>query len=159
MPRNRYHDTCVVEFHEAFGHPVVWQPKFPAADRRKLRCSLLLEEVVEFCLASGFMPMIHYETPAGGKFKLDFLESKHPPDIVEAADGLADIRYVTDGAALEWGIPLEKILREVHRSNMSKLGEDGKPVYREDGKVMKGPYFVPPQILEILDLYRGVDNS
>lgn len=159
MPRNRYHDTPVVEFHEAFGHPVVWSPKYAPNVRAKLRVMLLVEEVLEFVAASGFKLVIEYSNPASEDPICKLIDSKHPPDIVQVADALGDIRYVTDGASLEWGIPLEKILREVHRSNMSKLGEDGKPVYRDDGKVMKGPNFTPPEIEAILELYKGVNNE
>lgn len=148
MPRNKYHDSCVVEFHEVFGAPVVWAPAVPSAERRRLRCALLLEEVIEFCQASGFALTCMPE-----------LVAAEPIDMIEAADALADIRYVTDGAALEWGIPLEKCLREVHRSNMSKLGEDDRPIFREDGKILKGPHYTPPQIEEILELYKGVQNG
>jgi predicted HAD superfamily Cof-like phosphohydrolase len=148
MPRNKYHDTCVVEFHEAFGAPVAWSPQVPSVERRKLRCELLVEEVREFCEASGFY------------FEYSGLDSTPvEPNLIEAADALADIRYVTDGAALEWGIPLEKCLREVHRSNMSKLGEDGKPILRADGKILKGPNFTLPPIEEILELYKGIKNG
>ena len=156
MPRNKYHDTPVVEFHEAFGAPVAWTPGIPDEERRKLRCSLLLEEVVEFCQASGFSP--HVQT-VGGAIKFDLWKLAADPDLVEAADALADIRYVTDGAALEWGIPLEKCLREVHRSNMSKLGEDGKPILRADGKILKGPHFTLPDLASILELYKGINNG
>ena len=65
-------------------------------------------------------------------------------DTVEAADALADLVYVIYGMALETGIDLAAVLAEVQRSNMSKLGTDGRPIYREDGKVLKGPgYFAP----------------
>ena len=124
MPRNRYHDTCVVEFHEAFGAPVSWTPSVPPQERRRLRCELILEEAEEFCVASGF---IVRGIEQDGIHRLALLSFDGTPEaastsLVEAADALADLRYVTDGAALEWGIPLEKCLREVHRSNMSKLG-------------------------------------
>lgn len=148
MPRNKYHDTPVVEFHEAFGAPVAWTPQVPPLDRRRLRCELLVEEVREFCEASGFY------------FEYHGLDSTPvEPDLTAAADALADIRYVTDGAALEWGIPLEKCLREVHRSNMSKLGEDGKPILRADGKILKGPHFTLPDLASILELYKGINNG
>lgn len=151
MPRNKYHDTPVVEFHEAFGAPVAWSPTIPDFERRKLRVKLLLEEVLEFAEASGV------EVSCCPEVCNDPLPDGH--NLREAADALADIRYVTDGAALEWGIPLEKCLREVHRSNMSKLGEDGKPILREDGKILKGPHFTPPALGEILELYKGVNNA
>ena len=152
MPRNKYHDTCVVEFHEAFGAPVAWSPGVPSFERRRLRVALLLEEIVELARASGVELTCYPEAceeplPSGSV------------DLVEAADALADIRYVTDGAALEWGIPLEKCLREVHRSNMSKLGADGRPILRADGKVLKGPNFTLPDLEAILELYKGINNG
>ena len=71
-------------------------------------------------------------------------------DTVEAADALADLIYVIYGMALETGIDLASVLAEVQRSNMSKLGADGKPVYREDGKVLKGPDYFPPNVEAVL---------
>lgn len=155
MPRNKYHDTCVVEFHEAFEAPIAWSPCVPPEDRRKLRCKLILEEALEFVAASGY---VFRQLESGGDIIFS-LEDLGEPNLTAAADGLSDLRYVTDGAALEWGIPLEKCLREVHRSNMSKLGEDGKPILRADGKILKGPNFTLPQLAEILDLYKGINNG
>jgi predicted HAD superfamily Cof-like phosphohydrolase len=155
MPRNKYHDTCVVEFHEAFGAPVAWSPVVPSEDRRKLRCKLLVEEVLEFVAASGY---VFRQLESGGDVVFS-LEDLGEPDLIEAADALADIHYVTEGAALEWGIPLAKCVREVHRSNMSKLGEDGKPILREDGKILKGPHFTLPQLDKLLELYAGIHNG
>ena len=71
----------------------------------------------------------------------------------------SSLRYVVDGSCLEWGLPAEKLLREVHRSNMSKLSADGKPILRSDGKVLKGPNYIPPMLEEIIHLYSGIDNS
>ena len=71
-------------------------------------------------------------------------------DILEVADALTDILYVTYGAGHAFGVDLDKCFDEVQRSNMSKLGEDGQPIYREDGKVMKGPHYFKPDIATIL---------
>lgn len=71
-------------------------------------------------------------------------------DMVEIADALTDILYVTYGAGVAFGIDLDACFTEVHRSNMSKLGEDGKPIYREDGKVMKGPGYSEPSLANII---------
>lgn len=71
-------------------------------------------------------------------------------DIVEIADALTDILYVTYGAGHAWGIDLDSCYHEVHRSNMSKLGPNGTPIYREDGKVMKGPNYSPPNLVPIV---------
>lgn len=115
----------VEEFHLAFGAPVLGAPKF-VPDRSGLRISLILEEAREFS------------------------EAATRGDLVEMADALGDLAYVIAGAALEFGIPLDRVLEEIHRSNMSKLGADGKPIYREDGKVMKGPNYTPPDIEGVL---------
>ena len=71
-------------------------------------------------------------------------------DIVEVADALADIIYVTAQQAVTLGFPVDALLREVQRSNMSKLGADGLPIMRDDGKVLKGPRFSPPAIGQVL---------
>ena len=81
----------------------------------------------------------------------EFLEGHENRDIVEVADALADLAYVVIGTAVSYGIPLDVVFDEVHRSNMSKLGEDGKPIYREDGKVLKGPNYFKPNIKSIID--------
>ena len=72
-------------------------------------------------------------------------------DIVEVADALTDILVVTYGAGVAFGIDLDKCFQEVHRSNMSKLSEDGTPIYRDDGKILKGPNYFKPRIAEILN--------
>ena len=71
-------------------------------------------------------------------------------NIKETADALTDILYVTYGAGHAFGIDLDKCFNEVQSSNMSKLGEDGKPIYNEKGKVMKGPNYFKPNLLKIL---------
>ena len=73
-------------------------------------------------------------------------------DTVETADALADLVYVIYGMALETGIDLAAVLSEVQRSNMSKLGADGRPIYREDGKVLKGPGYFRPDVAGVLGL-------
>jgi len=72
-------------------------------------------------------------------------------DIIEFADAVADILYVTAQQAVVLGLPVDALLREVHRSNMSKLDNEGNPILREDGKVLKGDNFTPPDISGILD--------
>ena len=98
----------------------------PLAERRKLRMKLLEEEYHEYRYA------------------------ERGNDIVKIADALADMLYIIGGTALEYGIPLDKIFLEVHRSNMSKLDEYGNPAIREDGKIMKGPNYVKPDIAKII---------
>ena len=73
-------------------------------------------------------------------------------DIVEVADALTDILYVTYGAGHSFGVDLDKCFDEVQRSNMSKLGEDGKPIYNEHGKVMKGPNYFAPNLKRTIGL-------
>ena len=72
-------------------------------------------------------------------------------DILEVAAALTDILYVTDGAGHAFGVDLDKCFDEVQRSNMSKLGEDGKPIYNESGKVMKGPNYFKPDLSKFLN--------
>ena len=73
-------------------------------------------------------------------------------DIVEVADALTDILYVTYGAGHSFGVNLDECFNEVQRSNMSKLGEDGKPIYNDSGKVMKGPNYFAPNLKKIVNL-------
>ncbi|GIH02958.1 hypothetical protein Rhe02_10250 [Rhizocola hellebori] len=119
--------ASVGEFHAHFG---LRRQALPTADIEPglaaLRVSLLEEEVGEFADATAAR------------------------DIVEIADALADIVYVAYGAAITYGIDLDAVLEEVHRSNMTKLGDDGKPIYRADGKVIKSANFRPPDIRQVL---------
>ena len=105
-----------------FGQEVKTEPDFPDEDTQKLRLELIAEELEEMW---------------------DAIENKN---LVGVADALADILYVTYGAGHAFGIDLDKCFAEVQRSNMSKLGEDGKPIYREDGKVLKGPNYSEPDL-------------
>lgn len=80
----------------------------------------------------------------------ELVEAIESHDIVAVADALADLTYVLYGTALELGIDLDMVLAEVHRSNMAKLGPDGEPIYREDGKVLKPKGWQPPDIAGVL---------
>lgn len=82
----------------------------------------------------------------------EYLEAVHNNDLVEIADALGDMLYILCGTILEHGLQhkIEAVFDEIQRSNMSKLGEDGKPIYREDGKVMKGPNYFKPNFEAIL---------
>ena len=121
----------VGRFHEAFGLPVASLPNVDIpADLAKLRVDLLREEVGEFADATA------------------------DRNIVGIADALADIIYVAYGAAITYGIDLDAVLREVHRSNMSKLDEHGRPCYRADGKVLKSARYSPPDVSKVLLLSR-----
>lgn len=116
----------VREFHMAFGHPVNTVPTLLDPTRSDLRIALIEEELNEL---------------------KDAVEDN---DIIGIADALADLDYVVNGAAIEWGVDLPVVTTEVHRSNMTKLGSDGKPIYREDGKIMKGENYTPPDIKKVL---------
>ena len=80
----------------------------------------------------------------------EFKEAVKKKDLKEAADALTDILYVTYGAGHAFGINLDKCFEEVQKSNMSKLGDDGKPIYNEKGKVMKGPKYFKPDLKKFL---------
>ncbi len=119
----------VGHFHEAFDLPRASRPNAGVpADLARLRVDLLVEEVREFADATA------------------------QRDLVGIADALADIVYVAYGAAVTYGINLDAALHEVHRSNMSKLDENGRPVYREDGKVLKSARYTPPDIPRVLSV-------
>ena len=140
----------VREFHQAFGHPINEKPTVPSFELRALRVRLIAEELIEFARASGIgltLDTFNGEATISPQDQPDF---RHMIDMVEAADGLGDLDYVVNGACLVWGFPAEEIYTEVHRSNMSKLGANGKPIYRQDKKVLKGPNFTPPDIAAVL---------
>jgi len=120
---------CVQEFHEAFGLPVKAHPEIDDPKTNLLRINLIAEELEELkeALAAG--------------------------DVVEVLDALTDLQYVLDGAYLSFGLHDVKhaAFSEVHRSNMSKLGADGKPIRRpEDGKVLKGPDYFKPDLSQFV---------
>ena len=83
----------------------------------------------------------------------EYLEAANDDDLVEVADALGDMLYILCGTIIEHGLQhkIEEVFDEIQRSNMSKLGEDGEPIYREDGKVLKGPNYFKPKIQEILE--------
>lgn len=153
----------VKEFHNKFGHAVEEFTSSPDADTINLRLSLILEEVTELIEAFGnsdskniahALSMIN----AGHDIIKNLDEEDYETDIVEVADALGDIKYVVDGAALVCGIPLDKVSAEIHRSNMSKLGADGKVVYDNRGKVQKGPNYFKPNIISQLNI-RAVSSD
>ena len=112
----------VRKFMKTFGQEVREKPGFPNDKITSLRYDLITEEI--------------------GELK-EAMENK---DIKEVADALTDILYVTYGAGHAFGINLDKCFQEVQDSNMSKLGSDGKPIYNEKGKVMKGPNYFKPDL-------------
>ena len=83
----------------------------------------------------------------------EYFEAANRDDLVEVADALGDMLYILCGTIIEHGMQhkIEEVFEEIQRSNMSKLGEDGEPIYREDGKVLKGPNYFKPNIANILD--------
>lgn len=84
----------------------------------------------------------------------EYLEAANNNDLVEVADALGDMLYILCGTIIEHGMQdkIEEVFNEIQRSNMSKLGEDGKPIYRADGKVMKGPNYFKPDIAKVLKI-------
>jgi predicted HAD superfamily Cof-like phosphohydrolase len=83
----------------------------------------------------------------------EYLDAANDNDLVEVADALGDMLYILCGTIIEHGLQhkIEEVFNEIQRSNMSKLGDDGQPIYRDDGKVLKGPNYFKPDIKEILD--------
>ena len=117
----------VKTFMETFGQEVKTKPSFSSDKINTLRYDLIKEELEELKIA---------------------MENK---DLLEVADALTDILYVTYGAGHAFGIDLDKCFEEVQNSNMSKLGEDGKPIYNDAGKVMKGPKYFKPNLSKFLN--------
>ena len=117
----------VKKFMEVFGQEVKSKPKFPDEKTMKLRFDLIKEELSELELAMN------------------------TKNLKEVADALTDILYVTYGAGCAYGIDLDKCFKEVQRANMSKLGTDGKPIFNEKGKVMKGPNYSEPNLKKFVE--------
>ena len=118
----------VGEFMSTFGQTVRTKPTLPikVPQVSRLRVELIEEELQELRKA---------------------LEDN---DVIEVADALTDLLYVVYGSGHAFGIDLDQCFEEVHSSNMSKLGEDGQPIFREDGKVLKGPNYFKPMLQEVL---------
>jgi len=122
--------AAVYQFHTAFNLNIQDTPTVAISeDRKKLRFELMKEENEEY------------------------LEAAENNDLVEVADALGDMLYILCGTIIEHGMQdkIEEVFNEIQRSNMSKLGEDGSPIYREDGKVLKGPNYFKPNIGAILE--------
>lgn len=119
------------EFHEVYNCARSNTVKFSDDATREMRINILKEEWEEY------------------------LAAEEENDIVEVADALADIIYIAIGTAVSYGIPMDKIFNEVHASNMSKLDEDGNPIYREDGKILKGANYFKPDVKGILEGSKG----
>ena len=121
---------AVQEFHEAFKINVNQEPTLDLSDQiKELRFNLMKEENEEY------------------------LEAIQNNDLVEVADALGDMLYILCGTILTHGMQhkITEVFEEIQKSNMSKLGGNGKPIYREDGKVMKGPNYFKPNIKEVFD--------
>ena len=114
-------------FMKTFGQEVKTKPSFSTEKINKLRLDLIKEELSELT------------------------EAMNNKDLLEVADALTDILYVTYGAGHAFGINLDKCFEEVQNSNMSKLDENGKPIYNENGKVMKGPNYFKPDLSKFID--------
>lgn len=124
-----YHETNnmkVKHFMQVFGQEVHTVPYLPSNEVQELRYELIREELAEL------------------------LEGLMNGDLVEISDALTDILYVVYGAGHAFGIDLDACFRHVHASNMSKLGDDGRPLKRPDGKVMKGPNYWAPKLEEVI---------
>ncbi len=117
----------VRKFMTTFGQDVKNKAEFPSEKIIKLRYNLIEEELKEF------------------------KEALKKNDLKEVADALTDILYVTYGAGHAFGIDLDKCFQEVQNSNMSKLGKNGKPIFNEFGKVMKGPNYFKPNLEKLLN--------
>jgi len=114
-------------FMKTFGQEIKNKPSFSTKKINQLRISLIQEELDEL------------------------KEAVANNDLLEVADALTDLLYVTYGAGHAFGIDLDKCFNEVQNSNMSKLGEDGKPIYNELGKVMKGPNYFKPDLSKFVN--------
>ena len=140
-------EALVRRFHHVYGLPVQTDGASLERESLDMRMSLIAEEFSELVGAVyGQAARAEIES----SYRRAVAADDGTRDTVETADALADLIYVIYGMALETGIDLAAVLAEVQRSNMSKLGADGKPVYREDGKVLKGPDYFPPNVEAVL---------
>ena len=140
-------EALVRRFHRIYGLPVQTDGASLERESLNMRMSLIAEEFAEL-VGAVYGQAARTEVESG--YRRAVAADDGARDTVEAADALADLIYVIYGMALETGIDLASVLAEVQRSNMSKLGADSKPVYREDGKVLKGPDYFPPNVEAVL---------
>jgi len=134
----------VEEFHEAMGLSVRTTPTMPSEAERLMRARLVFEEAMEVVRALGCQTVRDEHGRLAVVVDTGALVSR-----VDIAHELNDLLYVAHGGLAEMGAPTE-VFAEIHRANMSKLGDDGKPVLRADGKVMKGPNYRPPDVAGVL---------
>lgn len=130
-------EDAVNEFHKAFNHPV---DKELSAPEIAFRHKLIFEEYNELKeeMAAAMTDVAMY----------GMISTKTKERLLKE---MADLQYVLSGLAVAMGLPLQVAFTRVHKSNMSKLGEDGKPVYREDGKVLKGANYSPPDLEDLVE--------
>ncbi len=140
-------EALVRRFHHVYGLPVQTDGASLERESLHMRMSLIAEEFAEL-VGAVYGQAARNEVESG--YRSAVAVDGGGRDAVEAADALADLVYVIYGMALETGIDLAAVLAEVQRSNMSKLGADGKPIYREDGKVLKGPGYFAPDVAQVL---------
>ena len=140
-------EALVRRFHHVYGLPVQTDGASLERESLDMRMSLIAEEFSEL-VGAVYGQAARAEVESS--YRRAVAADDGTRDTVETADALADLIYVIYGMALETGIDLASVLAEVQRSNMSKLGADGKPVYREDGKVLKGPGYFPPNVEAVL---------
>ena len=140
-------EALVRRFHHVYGLPVQTDGASLERESLDMRMSLIAEEFAEL-VGAVYGQAARTEVESG--YRRAVAADDGARDTVEAADALADLIYVIYGMALETGIDLASVLAEVQRSNMSKLGADGKPVHREDGKVLKGPDYFPPNVEAVM---------
>ena len=140
-------EALVRRFHHVYGLPVQTDGASLERESLDMRMSLIAEEFAEL-VGAVYGQAARNEVESG--YRSAVAVDGGGRDAVEAADALADLVYVIYGMALETGIDLAAVLAEVQRSNMSKLGADGKPIYREDGKVLKGPGYFAPDVAQVL---------
>lgn len=144
MPEVRY----VYEFHHVYQHPIADRPTIPAFVYRQLRAKLILEEFEEYLLSCDLSSPTIVEAVR----QLECCIDRVPPNQGEnfnfryTADALGDMVYVIHGAAISMGIPMERVMHEIHKSNLTKLDENGEPIFREDGKVLKSHLFKEPDL-------------
>lgn len=125
----------VKKFHEIYDCNIGNSAKFPDTEERELRKNLLIEEFEEYLLAEA------------------------EDDLVEVADALGDMLYIIYGTAVSYGLPINEIFDEIHNSNLSKLDENGLPIRRDDGKILKGPNYFRPDISAIIEVANRIEDT
>ena len=154
----KHAQNCIREMMEAFGQKVRYEPHLPGDISEDMFEGLLF-------LSSRLQQIIesHPQSDTSSKERIlrihllmeefaEYLHAEAVDDIVKIADGLGDMIVIIVGTALSYGIPIDRVFEEIHKSNMSKLGPDGKPIKNDKGKVMKGPDYFRPDIQGVLGI-------